>query len=66
MIKSPVAKNGNTSLSAILSMVKAYLSFLLYDSGINMDLPKSQCDKDTALLIPIACGQHPGITSLID
>lgn len=66
MIKSPVAKNGNISLSAILSMVKAYLSFLLYDSGINTDLPKSQRDKDTAFLIPVACGQHPGITPSID
>jgi len=31
-----------------------------------MNLPKSQCDKDAALLIPFAHGQHSGTTSLID
>lgn len=35
MIKSLVAMNGNTSPSATLSMVKAYLSFLFYYSRIN-------------------------------
>lgn len=47
-------------------MVKAHLSLLLHYSGINTDLPKAHGDKDTALLIAVAYGQHSGVTSFID
>lgn len=70
MIKSAVERMEThpkcVAIGAALSMVKAHLSLLFCFSGVNTDLPKSNCHKDTALLIAVAYGQHSGGTSFID
>lgn len=54
------------AIAAALSMIKAHLSLLLCYSEVNTDLQKSYCDKDIALLIAVAYGQHSGGTPFID
>lgn len=50
----------------VYETVKTHLSLLLCYSGINTDLPKSHCNKDIALLIAVAYGQHSRVTYFID